>query len=172
DLDNIKKEIEKIRQEYNQPSLMEQFIEGYEITVPVLGTTHPLALSPVGLQINGKLVCGQKIFSSKMKSETNLVSWTTELPFTKPLIDKIKKWSVLIHKTIGCRDLSRVDFRITVDNEPFFLEINSTPQLTPEEGTFAIAGREKNLSYKDILIRVIDSAKERYFFPTPKTKFH
>lgn len=157
---------------YKQPAIVERFIKGYEVTVPVLGTETPSALSPVGLQVNNKLVYGESIFSSKLKAETESVSWTAELPFEPSLIQRLKRWSERIHFSIGCRDLSRADFRVTSGKKAYFLEINTTPQLTPVGGTFVKSGAKSNLSFKDILARIISSAERRYSLSTPRTKPH
>lgn len=167
----IQSTIERTKASYQQGVLVEEFIEGYEVTVPVIGTNQPRALSPVGLTLDGELYLGMRTFESRLKVDSASVAWTANLPLSARCVARLREWAVRIHKALGCRDLSRSDFRVTRDGTPFYLETNATPQMTPEGGTFCTAAEAEGLQFRDVLRLILESALERYRV-TPRTTLH
>jgi D-alanine-D-alanine ligase len=145
---------------YCQPILVERFIEGYEVTVPVLGNP-PRALPPVGLNLQGSLDLGEKIFDAFAKAAEGVSSWDANPPVASEILDELSRWALKIHDALGCCDLSRSDFRITRRGEPFFVEINATPQISPLGSSFVNSAAAEGLNFRELLRFIIDSAVER-----------
>ncbi len=68
--------------------------------------------------------------------------------------------AVKAFKAIGCRDLSRVDFRVR-DGVPVFLEINPLPGLSPEYGDLPLLSKGMGVSYDELMGRILKTAFER-----------
>jgi D-alanine-D-alanine ligase len=158
--------------DYGYGVLVEEFIAGYEVTVPVLGTEAPRALPPVAMMLDGDMELGMRTFAGALKVDLDPVSWTADVPFARRTISKLQDWAVRIHKALGCRDLSRSDFRVTKGGRPFYLETNPTPQMTPEGGTFCCAAEAIGMRFDEVLGEVVQSAAARYRAATPRTIPH
>lgn len=150
----------RLFEDYKQPIIIEQFISGYEITVPVLGNpSRPL--TPVGLSLYDSVQLGDRIFDSLAKQDPKAASWETKLPFPSRLFDDLRLWGKQLHDALGCFDLSRSDFRVTADGEPFFVEINATPQLSPFGSSFSSSALAEGMNFADLMGQVIDAAQDR-----------
>jgi D-alanine-D-alanine ligase len=166
---SIETVIRRTLADYGYGVIVEEFISGYEVTVPVLGSENSRALPPVGLMLDGDMHLGMRTFSGALKVDLDCVSWTARLPFPERTLRKLQEWAVRIHNALGCRDLSRSDFRVTEDGRPFYLETNAIPQMTPEGGTFACAAEAMGTSFNEVLEEVVESAAARNRAATPRT---
>ncbi len=109
---------------YDERALIEELIEGVEVSVPVIGTRHPRALPPVEIVPRG----GFYGFQAKYTP-----GWTEEIvPARLPdeLLDVLMATALQAHCALGCRSMSRVDM-ILRERVPFVLEVNTVPGLTP-----------------------------------------
>jgi D-alanine-D-alanine ligase len=61
----------------------------------------------------------------------------------------------------GCRDFARVDFRLTDDNQPYILEINGLPGITPASDLTLMAQAE-GWTHADLVCAVLDAGLKRY----------
>lgn len=68
------------------------------------------------------------------------------------------------HEVLGCRDLSRADFRLAADGTPYLLEVNTLPGLT-EMSLFPRAARAAGVTYDDLVVHLLKRALAR--LPAP-----
>jgi D-alanine-D-alanine ligase len=159
-LAQAKKEIGRIIKEYKQPAMAEEFIDGDEVTVGVIGNA-PAKL--VGMM---RILPRKKekhfVYSIEVKRDyVNQVDYETPVQLPKPVLDKLGKYSLDSFKTLGCRDVSRVDFRISRDGTPYFIEINPLPGL----GTYSdliIMAQKMGWTHDGVITAVLDAALKRY----------
>ena len=153
----IRNAIVTIREEHKQAAIVEDFIEGYEITVPVLGNSSPGALTPISTLMNQDFLLKDVISTTSMKQGfVPQRSWAVN-PFIAPnTVHLLKEWSETMHKTLGCKGFSRVDFRISEAGQAYFLEINTLPGIS-KEGPFFIAVQESEPDYSTFLHRIIQA---------------
>lgn len=106
--------------------LIQEYICGRELTCPVLGKTgKKLSTLPV-LEITSNNEFFD--YDAKYKSSRTIERVPTDI---KPeIIKAVERQSKLIHSEIGCSGLTRSDFILSSDNEPYFLEINTIPGLS------------------------------------------
>ncbi|MDQ3279926.1 MAG: hypothetical protein M3Q69_00770 [Acidobacteriota bacterium] len=143
---------------YGQPAIVEEFVAGYEVTVPILGNP-PVALPPLTLTPDGTPRASELIFDSVRKSDaTTGISWICA-PFGAAILDTLRSAARVVHEALGCRDLSRSDFRVTETGEVFFLELNATPQIGPGN-SFMKSGASD--TFAGLLQRILDVALSRY----------
>lgn len=104
--------------------MVEQAIQGTEITVPVIGGSHPRALPPI--QIN----CGSEFYNTKVKYEqpTNHHIIPAQLP--QDVIEQAQQFAVAAHESLHCWGASRSDFIVSEQNTPYILETNVIPGMT------------------------------------------
>ena len=111
---------------YDKKILAEEFINGIEVEVAVLGNDDPKAATA------GEIDAGAEFYDYETKYVTS-----TSTPYIPARIDDetmtaIRGWAVKIFTALGCAGLSRVDFFVTRDtNEIVFNEINTLPGFTP-----------------------------------------
>ena len=67
---------------------------------------------------------------------------------------------MLVWKALGCRDLSRIDFRLR-NHVPYFLEVNPLPGLNPKSSDLVLMSRALGIGYSDLVGRIVKAATER-----------
>ncbi len=108
--------------------LVDEFIEGREITSGVMGNSahHEIYILPPV-----EIVSKKNFFDFEAKYDDKLVDEICPAPIPKAQTRKVQDLSQKIHLLIGCDGLTRTDF-ILKDNKFYFLEINTIPGLTAE----------------------------------------
>lgn len=158
-LEAKKQSLELIRKGYTP--IIEEYIAGYEITNFLIGNTgkfvlNELIISEYENEIYFKeLVFGQNEKSSGKRKQHVLTNKNAVFP-----IEPIKEQSCKIFDLLGLCDFARIDYRISRDGNPMFIEVNSLPvfSYSSEIGTIC---KFYNKSLDQILALLIDSVKER-----------
>lgn len=160
DVKQAEAEVRKIFKNYQQPVMAEEFIDGEEVTVGVIGNSPPKL---VGMM---RVVPKQKprhfVYSLEVKRDyVNQVDYESPVRLPKPVLKNLEKYSINAFKTLGCRDFSRVDFRVGNDGTPYFLEINPLPGLGSYSDLVIMAGK-LGRKHEKLIGDVLDAAIERY----------
>jgi D-alanine-D-alanine ligase len=167
---------------YDQPALVEHFIEGREITVGVVGNlTTPVAwrvpqdeeaprvsrglafLPPLEIDMSRYETEGG-IYTSRIKTElVHEFYWHCPAPLDEDLVEELNWLTAATFRVTGCQDVARVDYRLDANNnnKPYILEINPLPGLNPEYSDLCIEARAAGWSYADLVNRILDEAIER-----------
>jgi len=138
--------------EYDNQVLVEEFIEGTEITVSVLGNSHPFAL-PV-LEIIPKAEFYDYASKYEVGGSRHIIPARISQSASRKALDYARRAHVLL----GCRGMSRTDFIVRGD-EPVVLEINTIPGMTPTS-LLPDAARAEGISFPELISRLISSALE------------
>lgn len=155
----VRSTIRRVIDDYHQAVLVEVFVPGYDATVPILGNPGEV-LAPLRLA-TGAEIEADLIFDSRAKEDSELPwSWTGDHPGPEGerIADALGSAALRIHDLLGCRDLSRVDFRVDRDGLPYLLEVNATPQLAPGGGAFEAALQQP---FDEVLKRLVEVAMAR-----------
>jgi len=146
-----------------QPVLVEEYIEGREVTVGVIGNTHPEILGV--MEIASKVNPGGDVFYSL---ETKR-DWKTLIDYKMPpelnrlLLNHLTYRALSAYKEFNCRDIARIDFRVSEKkNRLFMLEVNPLPGLSPEYGDLVIMAKMRGISYEDLIMSIFKHALKRY----------
>lgn len=152
-------QIENLLNLYNTDILCEEFIFGKEITVPYIDT------APNGLW-DVTTVDVQK--SDDFWLDTN---WKVYGDYHNLILDldaetkSVFEFAIkTLFKAIGCRDFCRFDFRLTSENEVFFIEANPLPALF-YGGSFDVVGKKYGYTYAETLQQIINVACNRLSIP-------
>ena len=156
---NLKKQTEATINGYRQPAIIQQFIEGMEVTVGVIQVNgKTTALTP--LVVFDESCDSTAVFSRELKNEfkkNNL--YKTVGPSV--LDSDISILAERIFDEIGCLDAARIDFRIT-NGRLFFIEINGLTDFHPK-GAFCKSAEFAGFTYPDLLTTVITNAWKRNY---------
>lgn len=163
---DLRRRVRYIHDEFDQPALVEQYIEGRELNVAIIGNKKPQALPISEIDFSGLTQDMHKIVSYEAKWMHGTVAYEgtngvcpADLP---PVLEaRIKEIALRCYKIIGCRDYARVDFRITPDGEPFVLEVNPNPDISDDAG-FARSARTQGYTFPEIVGKIVECALERY----------
>lgn len=144
---------------YSFELLAEEYIKGTEITVPIIGNgENAKALGVITiLNEDGSDI---NLYNNSLKQIDNVIN-TTTFGYGDILKEKILNYSVKIHNFFRLHDYSRMDFRISPDGKPYFLEINAMPSLC-RDCSFEQCGKLMGLSYYQIVGQIIEAARARY----------
>jgi D-alanine-D-alanine ligase len=160
--------VEKLVKQYPAGVLVEEFIPGVDVTVPFIeGLGDEGVMSPVEYVIAESARSKYNIYDYRLKNTDSArvnVRCPAELP--RDVQARIKSLSKIIVRTLGMRDVARIDFRLGDDGRIYFLEINALPSLEPGASLFAASKRE-GLAYETTIGQVVKSAAVRWGLQSP-----
>lgn len=122
--------VERVTSLYKQPALVEEYIEGREFTVGILGNGDSLEVLPI-MEVHFDKPGSRGFYSYRVKKHSSdFVAYTCPASLTPGEEKSIKKLAVNVFKSLQCNDVARIDLRMSaVDNKPYFIEINPLPGL-------------------------------------------
>ena len=144
----------------NSPLIIEQFIAGFELTVPIIGNFPPEAFPAVQVSIKDMLDLGEMIYTFERVSSTDL-KYVCPAKIGKRLEKKLADLALRTYKSVDCLDFGRVDFRIDKDGNPYVLEINPLPSLSNDD-VFDLSPKVVGCDYNMVVNKIIDAALKRY----------
>ncbi len=167
-LEQLHKRIEFVWSEFQQPAIIEEYIEGREFHVPILGNYPPRALPITEVDFSGLPAGLRDILSYEAKWDPGNEAYhkiQLHCPATLPprTSQKIESVALEAYRVLGCRDYARVDIRLSRKNKVYVLEVNPNPDLS-ENDVFMQAAHKAGLSTTATLRKIIELALRR----TPK----
>lgn len=176
-------QLRRLFERYDQPVLVEHFIEGREVTVGVVGNLA----SPVAwripeneeaprvsrglhffppLEVDMKRYPAEEagIYTGRIKTElAHEFHYFCPAPLSPEKTEELNWLTAATFRVTGCMDVARVDFRFdTNDNDkPYILEINPLPGLNPDYSDLCIEARAGGWTYEMLVNRILDEAIDR-----------
>ena len=139
---------------YDEKVLVEEFIDGIEVEVAVMGNDSPVA------SVCGEIDSGADFYDYDAKYITDTSVAYVPARLEENVAEQIRDMAVRVYSAIGCRGLSRVDFFVTKkDSRVVFNEINTIPGFTSISmypKLFAASG----IPGKELIDSLIDLAME------------
>ena len=150
---------------FDPPILIEEFIEGKELHVSVLGNNPPQVLPMIEFDFSELPEDHPSIITYDMKWNPRSLAYhkvhsrcPAQLP--KRVEQRVKKHALQAYMVTSCRDYARIDMRLSKDNKPYVLEVNPNPDLT--EGVSLMESAEAaGLSFSKTLRKIVEFALER-----------
>ena len=148
---------------YDPDVLCEEFIEGEEVTCPVLGAGVHARVLPVI-----RIVAPEGAYDYQNKYFTDDVKY--QVPSGLPAAEEreIQRIVLQAYRTLGCRGWGRADLMIRAsDRKPFLLEMNTSPGMT-SHSLVPMAARAAGISYEDLCWQLLADAALDYAGPGAK----
>ncbi len=161
----LKERVEFIINKFQEAALVEEYIEGRELNVAVIGNDPPLVLPISEIDFSGLPDDYPKIvtYDAKWMDGTKEFEGTKGIcpaPLPAEVEHEVKAVALRAYKLMGCRDYARVDIRLSKTLKPFVLEVNPNPDLSHDAGYFRSV-RTYGMSYADAINRIVGFAVER-----------
>jgi len=154
-----------IRKELNDSALAEEYIEGREFYVGVLGNGQPKALPPIEVDFTGFPEGVPKVLDSKAKWDENSKEYKGTKSVLANLPDelraKLQKVAVAAFRALRVRDYGRVDLRLTDTGDIYVLEVNASCYLE-RSSEFAMSAAAAGLDYPRLIEKIVNLTLERY----------
>jgi D-alanine-D-alanine ligase len=154
-----------IRKELNDSALAEEYIEGREFYVGVLGNGQPKALPPVEIDFTGFPEGVPKVLDSKAKWDEGSKEFKGTKSVLANLPDelraKLQKVAVDAYRALRVRDYGRVELRLTDTGEIYVLEVNASCYLE-KSSEFAMSAAAAGMDYPRLIEKIVNLTLERY----------
>ncbi len=170
DLKQLLERMSALQAEFNAPVLVEQYIEGREFYVGVLGNANAEALPIIELDFTGFPEGAPRIASWEAKWGTDGAGAGAEYAGTKSifpesldteLAERMQKVAVEAFHALRLRDYARIDLRVSPSGDIYVIEVNPNCYLE-KESEFANAARKSGLDYDALIARITELALARY----------
>lgn len=170
--EELDRKTKQIKDEMGVEVLAEEYIDGREFTVAVIGN-KVLQVLPIIEQKFDFLPPGMNkiasyelkwIYEDKLKDIHQAYDCPAKID--EKLKNEIERVSKAIYTLLDVRDCARIDYRLDKDNNLYFIEINTLPGMMPpsqnELSYFPLAAYTAGMTYRDLIGKIISLACERY----------
>jgi D-alanine-D-alanine ligase len=167
DEQSLEQAIDLIVTDYNQDALIEEYIDGRELAVGLIGNNPTEILPIVEIDFGDRPI--------KMMTRADKFHKTEDEPgkicpalLSQERVEELHKIAIAVYNICKCRDYARVDVRLDSEGNPYVLEINSMTTLG-RGGGYVMSAEKAGYSFEDLICRIVDVAHERYFErPAPR----
>ncbi|MDX1441477.1 MAG: M20/M25/M40 family metallo-hydrolase [Nitrosopumilaceae archaeon] len=160
--DDLRRAVKTQIEKFQQDILVEQFIQGREFAVGILGNNPNLEVLPI-VEIN--LGDPKKIQTKSDKVKTGGVDKICPAPLSEQKTWELKKLCVDAFVALGLNDYTRVDIRMDEEGNFYILELNSMASLG-KGGSLFYAAKTGGYTYESLINKILDVAIIRYFGST------
>lgn len=171
----LQEQVDYLIKTYKEPVVVEEFLQGDEITVPIIGNKEPMILPFIRVVYETKTnfifeaydqddpVAKDLMKGLKKEIKTSEAKYRSEIPakISAQLEKAVKETSLKTYRIMGCRDWARIDLRCDKDGIPNVMELNPIAGIDPDYW-FAKSARVAGIEYNDLINRILDYAVERY----------
>ncbi len=138
---------------HDDTALVEEFVVGTEITVPVLGNKTLETLPIV------EIVPSSGFYDYEAKYTAGATDEIVPARISPAAAQESREIALLCHRTLGCRGMSRTDMIVDAADRVFVLEVNTIPGMTPTS-LLPRSAEAAGLAFPALLDRLIDLALE------------
>ncbi|HZY86996.1 MAG TPA: D-alanine--D-alanine ligase [Gemmataceae bacterium] len=148
-----------LRRDHRQPILAEEYVQGDELTVGMIGNDPPHVLGV--MRVLPRQATERFVYSLEVKRD-----WQRQVRYECPAalpaecLRAVEGAALRAWHALGCRDVARVDFRLR-DGVPYFLEVNPLPGLNPESSDLVIMARLAGWDYERLVGSILTAALDR-----------
>ena len=164
--DDFQKLLQESFKTLKTPILCEEYISGREFTVGVMGHRTPQIIGISEIKFK-KFLDQYPVYSYEAKQQSNPYEndyFSVESPpdISKVLKNKIITFAKKVFIVTGCRDIARIDFKVTKDEKIYFIEINPLPGLSPGFSDLTILADKNGMTYDALVGNIMKPAIRRW----------
>ena len=160
----LMKRVLHIHEEIGDSALAEEYVEGREFYVGILGNGEPLALPPIEMDFTGFPEGQPRVMDAKAKFDKSAPEYQATKPVIADVPDELKaklqKVSIDAYRALRVRDYGRIDLRYTESGEIFVIEVNASCYLE-RESEFAMSAAAAGIDFDALVNRIAELALQR-----------
>ncbi len=163
---DLMERIDELHADFDHPVLIEQYIDGREIYVGVVGNLKLEAFPPVELDLSHLPEGTPRIAGTEVKWQEGTRAYRgskyrlpTDLP--EKVVEAIQAAALTSFQALQLRDYARFDFRVTPDHKIYLIEANPNPYLY-SRAEFMRGARASGRTYPRTILEIVESALSRY----------
>lgn len=181
--EELQEQVAYILDKYKQPALVEEYIEGREVTMGLIGNLQaPVAQRVPEDEEAPRIIAGLKflppmevdlkpfegtdvVYSNRLKvALADKLTYLCPAPIEADLVEELNWLTAAVFRVTGALDVSRVDFRLDIhDNlKPYILEINPLPGLSPGISDLVIEAAAIGMGHTELVNTILNTALARY----------
>lgn len=160
DQKSLQKAIEHTLTRYQQPALVEQFVDGREFTVGILEDERIEVLPPMEIVFLQDEPCPIYSYAYKLEWQ-EVLRYDTNPVIPASLRSQLESYAIKAFKALGCRDVARIDFRMDQAGNLFFLECNALPGLCPGWSDLCLISDAYGISHQELIERIMAPGLKR-----------
>ena len=158
--------IDWLHANFDSPVLIEEYVEGREMYVGVIGNENPEALPVIELDLSKLPEGTPRIAGAEVKWGKGTRAYRdTKSAVAEGLPDEVsatlQQTAVAVYQALELRDYGRIDMRLRPDGRVAVIEANPNPWLT-SKAEFAMAARKSGRNYTQLIEEIVDLALARY----------
>jgi D-alanine-D-alanine ligase len=167
DLASLRERVAMMHDRFGQPAIAEEFVEGRELYVSLIGNGSDLDILPIT-----EMVFDKRRTRPEERIATQSAKWDEDYrvrkgirnvlarPLAKRVRDRIEEICRTAFRSLWLRDYARLDVRVAPDGEVWFLEANANPFISYGHD-MANAAEKAGMNYYAFIQRIVDEAEER-----------
>jgi D-alanine-D-alanine ligase len=161
---DLMKQVMRIHTEMKDAALCEEFIEGREFYVGVLGNQTPTAFPPIEIDFSNMPEDAPRVLDGKAKFDESSPEYQGTKPVVAEVDDQLRarlqQTALDACRALRVRDYGRVDLRVAETGDIYVIEVNANCYLE-QESEFAMAAAAAGIEYPDLISRIVELALER-----------
>jgi D-alanine-D-alanine ligase len=151
--------VARLRRDYRQPVLIEEFCPGPEVTVGIVGMGD--GARAVGAMEIEPASGDDRRFVYLLETKREFSSHVHYHVPPRVSLVEAERAALASYHALSCRDVGRVDLRLDVEGRVNFIELNPLPGLCPGYGDLVILAERSGVSYEDLIATIVDEARRR-----------
>ena len=163
----LKRQLREVIETYKRPALIEEYIEGDEYDVCMLGNEDEVEVLPLIRSVFDKMPKGYwHIYSSNLKSgkdeeAANCIRLEKPAKIPKKLDNLLSEIALDVYNIVSCFDYGKVEIRVDKSGNPYVLELNPNPPLDQND-FLPLAAKLAGYSYEALIEEIILLGVNRY----------
>ncbi|HEX2250174.1 MAG TPA: ATP-grasp domain-containing protein [Gemmatimonadales bacterium] len=168
DVSSLSERVSFIHERFGQGAIAEEFVDGRELYVSILGNGESLEILPITEMVfdKSKTRPEERIATQSAKwdesyRERRGIRNVLARPLAKSVRDRINETCRTAYRALWLRDYARLDLRVTDDGKVWVLEANANPFISYGHD-MANAAAKAGMEYCEFIQRIVDAAVDRY----------
>ncbi len=157
--------VRDIHRRVQDSALVEEYVEGREFYVGVLGNVSPQAFPPIEIDFSGLPDGVPRVMDAKAKWDEKSPQYKGTRAIVASVSDdlraRLQKTALDAYRALRVRDYGRIDMRLTESNEIYVIEVNASCYLE-RSSEFAAAAHAADIDYPTLIQRIVECACERH----------
>lgn len=153
--------LNRLSLQYNQPIVVQPFISGYEIELPILIGKDNLPIISAGIKMGENEMLGEKFLDYNARFNHTYTYYNFDA-FDSKISKKIKSIAIMASELLGITGFGRIDFRVTNSGDCYISDIATNPHIT-KDSSYAFVFQELGYTYSEMMSTMIGICLSKYF---------